>query len=1136
MPKSFEYKDSKEQLKYFKNLLQGLNKCSYIVENYKNEVIDLTNSLLKKEYFSKLVEECINGKDVDLHNDNIYKFISNIYFYNESLKTNEICKYVKTSYKDNLESSVKSLSKGKNSITWLFTSKHKKEEAEQAFKDLINLRNDSSIQSVMCAIESLDNLKKTNPETIISDYNDNKLEYRDVFKGVMPKTYENSSWVKIFKECSNKYEKSQKVKDIIDLSIASTRLDVKKSIERMIAENLVNSLREIPVDELARDKSGIKVKYLKDGGFLNLADIFAASAMQIASVYGISQDKAYTIKSKVDSIAENLRKELKIKLSTDDKNKTASKVVTDINTYLKKVELKKEYNELNKEYNPIIKTIYKLFDDIGNGIKLMFMSKEEMQNIRDQFLNLNDNLDNKYVKEIEVINNKLKNLKISKTQAWDEFSLNSIKFYKAIEDICPGVLGNDDSIYGLPEELAREIQDQCYFPDGLLCELRHYQEWGVKYILHQGKVLLGDEMGLGKTIQAIATMVSLKNTGETHFIVVCPASVVNNWCREIVKHSKLRPTKIHGTGKTQAFNSWLKTGGVAVTNYESTSYLKLNNNFKFGLLVVDEAHYIKNTNARRSINTIALSKHTDRLLFMTGTALENKVEEMISLISDLNLKVAVEAKNHAYMFKAPEFRNIIVPVYYRRKREDVLTELPDKIESREWCSLNPKEEKVYEDAILNKHYAEARRVSWNIEDLSESSKAQRLKEIVEDAEDDGRKVLVFSFYLDTITKIHEFLKGKCLNPINGSVNVNRRQEIIDEFDKAPAGTVLLAQITSGGTGLNIQAASVVVICEPQFKPSIENQAISRAYRMGQSRNVLVYRLLCEDTIDEKLTKLLEEKQKTFDAFADKSKAAEVEKTVEIDKNTFGKMINEEIDRINSKRNTTKTSNIDKNISNEDEVKTSSILLDKFDYNPINVEETGIEYYKKIMKMSYKELVQFLLNKYGPAKYDYFSTETSITKNKKVTRTDEGLYCHHIDEDKAILLSKDEFASQNPFEYQKADRLVYCNLLEHFLLHILIAEEPKNKDANQSEIQGIGGAVCMMCRQLNDLYNGYQYKQQWMINTTNVVKNDYDSYILMLKRLWNLIKNNYIYSCIITKEMLAMGWENNVYESILKEFS
>ena len=99
------------------------------------------------------------------------------------------------------------------------------------------------------------------------------------------------------------------------------------------------------------------------------------------------------------------------------------------------------------------------------------------------------------------------------------------------------MLGNQDSVYGLPEQLAREVQDECFFPDGLLCELRRYQEWGVKYILHQGKVLLGDEMGLGKTIQAIATMVSLKNTGATHFIVLCPASVIINWCREVQKFS-----------------------------------------------------------------------------------------------------------------------------------------------------------------------------------------------------------------------------------------------------------------------------------------------------------------------------------------------------------------------------------------------------------------------------------------------------------------------------------------------------------------------------------------------------------------------------------------------------------------------
>lgn len=185
-------------------------------------------------------------------------------------------------------------------------------------------------------------------------------------------------------------------------------------------------------------------------------------------------------------------------------------------------------------------------------------------------------------------------------------------------------------------------------------------------------------------------------------------------------------------------------------------------------------------------------------------------------------------------------------------------------------------------------------------------------------------------------------------------------------------------------------------------------------------------------------------------------------------------------------------------------------------------------------MSYDELVQFLINKYGPAKYDYFTNEYCTIKNKNVTRTSEGLYCHHIDEDKVIMLSNDKIAGQNPFEYQKANRLVYCNFLEHLLLHILIAEKPKSVNANKNEVQGIGGAVNFMCKQLNDLYNGYEYKQKWMINTTSVVKNDYESYILMLRRLWKCIQNNQLLSSIISKEDLAIGWDGTLYQKILKE--
>jgi SNF2 family DNA or RNA helicase len=267
----------------------------------------------------------------------------------------------------------------------------------------------------------------------------------------------------------------------------------------------------------------------------------------------------------------------------------------------------------------------------------------------------------------------------------------------------------------------------------------------------------------------------------------------------------------------------------------------------------------------------------------------------------LNPEIAQSVQGLEFLSSAPEFREKIAPVYYRRRREDVLTELPDLIENIDWCTLSKEEERLYEDAILSGNFADARRVSFNVSDPKDSSKAQRLLEIVEDAEEDGRKVIVFSFFLDTIAKVTKLLGERCLEPINGSVAPSRRQEIIDEFDKAKAGSVLAAQIQSGGTGLNIQSASVVVLCEPQFKPSIENQAISRAYRMGQTRNVLVHRLLCDETVDERVFELLKSKQEIFDAFADES-AVGIE-SLEIDENTFSGIMEQEKKRIEEKAST-----------------------------------------------------------------------------------------------------------------------------------------------------------------------------------------------------------------------------------------
>lgn len=677
--------------------------------------------------------------------------------------------------------------------------------------------------------------------------------------------------------------------------------EIKDASDSLVAKEVLEVLKGIPIDELNRDRKGIRIKALKDYGYNTIADISTASTFQIASVHGISEDTAYSIRRAVSNIVDQARKDTKFRLSSDNRTASATRLITAISHIRQLKPLLDECKKLKRDPGKEIRYAIEDLKPGTSGFKWLFTSRGNKEKSEDAFRYLTDLYEGEYgIKADRVLESVEELDDLSATDAWADFQENSIHFFNILEDVAPGVLGSEDAVYGLPEDLAREVQDEAFFPDGLLCELRRYQEWGVKYILHQGKVLLGDEMGLGKTIQAIATMVSLKNTGATHFVVVCPASVITNWCREIASKSKLRVTKVHGQGRVRALRSWMSTGGVAVTTYETTGYFKMEDDFRFSLLVVDEAHYIKNPEARRTLNVKTIAQHAGRMLFMTGTALENKVSEMVELIKILQPAIARQVQGMEFLASAPQFRKIVAPVYYRRKREDVLTELPEMIDNKEWCTLLPEEEKLYEEAVLNKHYADARRVSWNVDDLHNSSKARRMLELIEEAESEGRKVIVFSFFLDTIRKITYMLGNRCVNPINGSVPPARRQEIIDEFDAAPAGTVLTAQIQSGGTGLNIQSASVVILCEPQFKPSIENQAISRAYRMGQTRNVLVYRLLCENTVDEKISDLLEEKQTIFNAFADKSEAAK--ESLELDDKTFGDIIKEEIDRINKKYN------------------------------------------------------------------------------------------------------------------------------------------------------------------------------------------------------------------------------------------
>lgn len=905
MAKDFSVKEAKQLIDRHTYLLSIIDDVHSKELSLLNEIKQSANRICIDPVTKHSIINYVNEKINDIPKDEeTSKLICALYQYYRIKNSIETARAYSSILVKNINANMSMLKPGLFGLSWVFSSKKTKDEISRAYNELASLLDDNYGQTVpflKSDINSLDHISQN--EAWNAFFYDPGIFYNTAEELIPQALHSHNNTL-----FANKIEQLNDLH--FDVNVCRAKPDterdqIKNTAEKLIANNALKILDTVPVEELNREKEGFRIKALRDAGINTMADVYTSSFSQLSSIYGVSESAASSMKRYATKLLMDAKDDIKIKLNADDRNKLSTDLIKAIYVYRNKLPARKELDDIIASNQSELSYSKDALKSIGNNLFWIFCSSEQRNSAIEAYSTINSALNGSYKQRIrELIRIISSSEKAPSTEmVWEDFEHHNIEYFSILEDIFPNILGNDDILYGLPEDLAREIQEETLFPDGLLCTLRRYQEWGVKYILHQKNVLLGDEMGLGKTVQAIATMVSLRNTGATHFLVICPASVITNWCREIVKHSRLRVTKIHGSGRAQAIRSWAKTGGVAVTTFETTSYIKDENVEKINLTIVDEAHYIKNPNARRTVNVKRLCAKSDRMLFMTGTALENKVEEMVSLIEVLQPDIAASIAGMTFMPSAPQFRKRVAPVYYRRKREDVLTELPDLIETKEWCVLNPEEKRIYEEDILAHQYPSARRLSWNVSNIKNSCKANRLLEIIEEAKSEDRKVLVFSFFLDTIRVIGDLLGARCYGPINGSVPPPLRQQIIDEFDKAPAGSVLLAQIQSAGTGLNIQSASVVVICEPQFKPSTENQAISRAYRMGQARNVLVYRLLCENTIDEKITELLEYKQDVFNAFADKSVAAE--KTQEhdsgIDNKKFGEIIQEEIDRINAER-------------------------------------------------------------------------------------------------------------------------------------------------------------------------------------------------------------------------------------------
>ncbi len=704
---------------------------------------------------------------------------------------------------------------------------------------------------------------------------------------------------------SNKHDRKQIKKNIEQISKIDTWLkealdgekedlaQLRKAADQFLSAKIQTALEAMDVEMLTQSKQKIRVSYLRAANIENMWQLSKMSQQQIEDLDGIGPQGAAAIYVLTKQIVENAKEKLSVRIQAEAPTKADDALVATLHCLIVHSQQRIQIHDIYQRHHKVLTKEIPAAQKATGSLSWFFASTKERETALAAATALQERLDNELgnlslLEEYEAVT------KADITECYAHFRENAAQYYATLEKHCKQLTIAQDSKSKLPDELVNQINAMDLDLTGLKATLRSYQEFGVRYAIHQKRTLLGDEMGLGKTIQAIATMIALKAKGKHHFMVVCPASVLINWCREIQKFSNMEVTKIYGADE-EALLHWRKNGDIAVTTFESISRFNLPEKFKFDYLVVDEAHYVKNPTAQRTIAIQKLLAKTAGVLYMSGTPLVNRVDEMCFLVSCLQPQLSDRLEQLKLVSTAEQFRSELSGVYLRRVREDVLTELPDLIEKEQWCELGSAEQKIYREAVASGNLMAIRQVSWQIPELKDSSKAMRLLEICQNAKEQGRKVIVFSFFRNTLQKVCSLLGDCCSQIISGDISPAVRQQIVDEFNAADAGAVLVSQVQAGGTGLNIQAASVVVFCEPQLTPAIENQAIARAYRMGQTRDVLVHRLLADETIDERILEILSSKQKEFDAFAEDSVIGDLQ--MQNDTSWLTKLIQEEQSRL-----------------------------------------------------------------------------------------------------------------------------------------------------------------------------------------------------------------------------------------------
>ena len=447
-------------------------------------------------------------------------------------------------------------------------------------------------------------------------------------------------------------------------------------------------------------------------------------------------------------------------------------------------------------------------------------------------------------------------------------------------------------------------------PEGVNAEFREYQVKGFHWLwfMYQYGLngILADDMGLGKTLQALSLLKKAKDVdGPAPTLVVCPTTVVFNWESEIQKFTPdLTCLKITGADRLHLFKE-IPNYDIVITSYalvrrDIAKFRK--HNFRY--IILDESQNIKNalSQTAQAVKTLI----GDHRLALSGTPIENKLEELWSVfdflmpgflfsISEFNFRYVNPIMERADKTVEKRLKLQIFPFILRRMKRDVAKDLPDKVENMAYCELTDEQRDFYLDVLdstkeelfksIEMNGLEKSRMSIfsallrlrqicchpklydkeSVKGVMKSGKFEYLKGMLEQIFEEKHRVLLFSQFVDMLDIIKDWLEREGIPYEYLTGKTKDRQAAVENFNSNPNIKIFLISLKAGGTGLNLTGADYVIHYDPWWNPAVEDQATDRAYRIGQTKKVFVYRLITKNTVEEKIQKLKTKKRNLVDS-------------------------------------------------------------------------------------------------------------------------------------------------------------------------------------------------------------------------------------------------------------------------------